>query len=866
MFLDDPRNRQLMNTSRLIEQFADELFEWTSQYASQRRRSALGQVTESQEFDLGQWRREAARLVTAASKPAAVSLYGPSQVGKSLFVSRVLEPFDEAFSPLGMSDRDAGYVPELSFRNDLNPSAGENEATAIMTRFSTKDRISPPPPAKFPVKVRALSRGEWIKVLARGADAECHFENKEKLVWGEDELQSLFKKVSVDCGADHVDREWRFDLFDAYSYMREKQPRVFAAKEALFNSYLTEYPLDEAGYIQLAANLFWFGDRFPALTEWFSEVYAYLREVECAQRNREEAVGDPSIVVHWAAVRFLLDSQLKESHDPKSSKWRSRISRNEIVETEVDGWKALDYREGSPRGLSERDQARIQSAMLEMVIPVLPDRLSENWRQVLGSTDILDVPGARALGGRFKEVNGVKDCLLIVRRGKVDFLFDQYIEERQVQTLLLLISGRILEVKQLVKDYVDKWGRIRYGRGWPIKLPQNEPVALFVGMTGIDAELTTGGTKPSGLYKGRISKLRDEVLLDVMRHFGGKDQPFTNIFPIRYPGSWDKTEEERRTSTDPSLWEEAERDFVSCEIVMRFVANHEDRWRCAMRDGDGGLSLLCDAFANATSAHQKQASLEKEMQKLYEDLWNLGEHRWYCDPSMSEQRQVRRRHAEKILDWLGENKKVAFARVYLLQSALCVEQDDIGLLAEPMVQRQDVLVQQPESLRQRVHRQLTQLLEDWSSAWALERWAKQEERYEGVAGSLSREDFSTFVSFLHDYLTRGKAADKLLEAMVQVAELYKNLPQAQDAIHRHGRREYMELILNDFIMNPGEGIQPEGEQYAVDGEFALMRPFVDRWRCRLPHVLENSAGDETDEPPAGNEELRAILDKYEMQF
>lgn len=105
-------------------------------------------------------RRLASNLCRSADVPVAAAVYGASQVGKSLFMGRVLEPADELDSPLGQNDQlpPPSYIRELSFQWDINPQCGSNEATALVTRFTTKERFDKEALPEYPVKVRA-SRG-----------------------------------------------------------------------------------------------------------------------------------------------------------------------------------------------------------------------------------------------------------------------------------------------------------------------------------------------------------------------------------------------------------------------------------------------------------------------------------------------------------------------------------------------------------------------------------------------------------------------------------------------------------------------------------------------------------------------------------
>ena len=70
-------------------------------------------------------------------------------------------------------------------------------------------------------------------------------------------LEELFEQLGREYGGQEVDRKWRMDILDTFSYMRNVDRRGFAAREAILNGLLSRYPLREEGYIAAAAALFW---------------------------------------------------------------------------------------------------------------------------------------------------------------------------------------------------------------------------------------------------------------------------------------------------------------------------------------------------------------------------------------------------------------------------------------------------------------------------------------------------------------------------------------------------------------------------------------------------------------------------------
>ena len=71
--------------------------------------------------------------------------------------------------------------------------------------------------------VRALTRAEWLRVMARGFHAES---KRPRITWQQNELEDLFEDLFRGIPR-HVNRKWRMDILDAFSYMRERRsPRL----------------------------------------------------------------------------------------------------------------------------------------------------------------------------------------------------------------------------------------------------------------------------------------------------------------------------------------------------------------------------------------------------------------------------------------------------------------------------------------------------------------------------------------------------------------------------------------------------------------------------------------------------------------
>lgn len=856
MAFPDERDRALIRQAERVEDLATSLSDWLVEFNASRRAVDMLPVSEDDEFEVLRLRRLAGNLLNSARVPVAAAVYGPSQVGKSLFMGQVLKPHSEAYSPLGRDEQHGppAYYKDLSFDNDLNPQSGSNEATALVTRFTTKDRIAASVAPEYPVMVRALTRTEWLRVLARGFHVECQIGDRS---WDQGRLTSLFEEYgNLHVGRD-VDRRWRMDLLDAFSYMRTVDPRGFPATEAVVNGLLSRYPLNEDGYIAVAAALFW--NKWASLTNLFIRISSFLARIADDPRG-------PAVLTHWAGVRFLLDSQRAKIHERRTSKCFSRVEWREFQLRERDGWYVLEYHPNSNAG--NEDLETIQAAMLELVLPVLPHRLNDDWRKVIEQMDFLDIPGMRAgrqavEQGKRTEADSIDEQMEIVKRGKVAYLFERYTEELQIQTLFLLSRGGNLEVTSQMKHHIDKWGRVRYGdKIWPHRVRDELP-ALFIGMTGIDEEFRNREEyAEKGLYEQRLGQLVD-ALGSVMNDFGARGKPFTNVYPIRYPGTWD-TNRAQRSREDPEKWNRARKAFLESEMVAAYMRSSEQRWDTAMRDDDGGLSLISSGIRAVTTADGKQSQLQRRIQDVANRLLHLSRS-WVVDPDANVDREKRLRTAWRVVDWLLEREDVIYYRVHALQESLSVQEGEELPLADCM-----------EFISRRhgdpLPRQLRTFLHHWATTSVPRRWAEFVTAHEEGGPWLEPDDVNALARYLSEYLLR----DELFNELSKRLEPVVTLKTRDEAARRRARRRYVRIIMNDWLMNPGPSMasiapslsaaEGEGVNHEKNDDFdrfGLMAAFVERWVNRLPQALPLGAGEHIQIPP-GNAELMTILEPYEQ--
>jgi len=100
--------------------------------------------------------RRADKLARAARTRMSVSVFGPSQAGKSFLVSVLGRPADDEL--VAAYDDPAG---QLNYLRDVNPE-GQGESTGLVTRFTMVRDKTPP---GFPIKLSLLSEADIIRAV-----------------------------------------------------------------------------------------------------------------------------------------------------------------------------------------------------------------------------------------------------------------------------------------------------------------------------------------------------------------------------------------------------------------------------------------------------------------------------------------------------------------------------------------------------------------------------------------------------------------------------------------------------------------------------------------------------------------------------
>ncbi|GGH21311.1 hypothetical protein SAMN05444007_102443 [Cribrihabitans marinus] len=587
-------------------------------------------------------RRRARRLGQAARTRMSVSVFGPSQAGKSFLVSVLARPES---GPL-VADFDA---PEgqLDYIRQINPE-GEGESTGLVTRFTMVKQATP---EGFPVRLTLLGEADIARTLVNSFFMDG---DRSEPVPEPDEIAAHLDTFRARAGAARPGLE-PDDVLEIGEYVEAGFGReAYAAALRPF--------WDEAAQIApgLSAEdraaffaLLWGGHR-P-----FSELYARLAA----------ALAE---LGHAGEVFAGLDALV-----PRDSS---------IIDVKTLSGGA----DGTPLTVSTPDgrQAALPRSVIcglaaELVLPMrdLPS-------QIFTETDLLDFPGARNrfeqdLGKAFEAGGALLPELLL--RGKVAYLFDRYVEMQEITSMLLCIPDSNMETVDL-PGLVQTW--IARTHGATAEQRAQADCVLFLVLTKLDKHLSD-----SAAEGGDQTRFDRRMQASLLEKFGkGSDawvsewrpgQPFDNCYWLRNPnfyveGLIDYDEARRETRIRPEKQErlaELREGCLHSDAVQRHFADPAAAWDAALTLNDGGVSYLLQSLEKKCKPDSKLNQIQGQLDGLIANVTQAMAPFHVSD-------DVERRIAEKqeaaarVIDDLEQ--ALGRHRFGALLGALMVDQDEIA--------------------------------------------------------------------------------------------------------------------------------------------------------------------------------------------
>ena len=564
--------------------------------------------------------RRAERLRDAAGRKPALSVFGPSQAGKSFLVSILARP------PGGQLVADFAGT-ELVYINEINPE-GHGESTGLTTRFTMS---RPDVPASHPIRVELLSE----------ADLACCLVNS--FFMDGDRSETPPDAASIDA---HLARH------EQSANASGPTARGRGMPETAFRD-LQEYVETEFSREAYGAALRSFWDRAAAIAPALSVA------------DRADLL---SILWGGHEAMTTIFRRLGQALEMIGNEAFVHVGTDALVprETSIIDVKTLHgLGEGAGRGpialLAGRDRrATLDRAVLcalaaELVLP-----MKEVPHPYFEQTDLLDFPGARnrferPLAETLSDPANLSELLL---RGKVAFLFDRYVARQEITGMLLCIPDGNMETRDLPR-LVDRWIEATHG-GRP-DIRRAEDCGLIFVMTKFDAQLSETATDA-----GIRSRFDRRVQASLLEKFGkGRDpwvtnwsggRPFAETCWLRNPSyfveaifDYDAAQRETLRPEKAARLAELREGCLGAESVLAHFRDPVGAWDAALAPNDGGVSYILDRLPMACDPGAKDRQIRLQARDLSEQIqamlapFGVSEHE-------DERLQAARRTADRVFD------------------------------------------------------------------------------------------------------------------------------------------------------------------------------------------------------------------------
>ena len=283
----------------------------------------------------------------------------------------------------------------------------------------------------------------------------------------------------------------------------------------------------------------------------------------------------------------------------------------------------------APSGtVTDLPRAVVCALAAELVFPMVDEP-----SPLFAETDLLDFPGAR---NRFEQPlsktleNPEKTVTQLLLRGKVAYLFDRYVENQEITSMLLCVPDSNMETLDL-PGLVDNWIALTHGNH--PKARRDVDCILFFVLTKFDKHL--GESAAGG---GDSTRFERRMQASLLEKFGrSKDgwvetwtpgTPFQNCYWLRNPnffveGLLEYDDNLRETGIRPekqARLDELRAGCLSSEAVQRHFKDPGAAWDAALGLNDGGVGYLLRELTAVCVPDSKLRQLSGQIEKLAADL------------------------------------------------------------------------------------------------------------------------------------------------------------------------------------------------------------------------------------------------------
>ncbi|UPY38940.1 virulence factor SrfC family protein [Sediminicoccus sp. KRV36] len=621
----DAENETLARACEAVADAASAGVEWVGLAATEVREEGPAMARELRRGAI-----RARKLAEAARRPMCVSVFGPSQSGKSYLISALARK----------EQRPAKVIfagQELDIVRDINPEGGK-EATGLVTRFSIRPTPSLP---GLPVAMRLLSQTDIVRIIANAFMEDFNRDTVVPLTREQVEavmgrLRGKARPAPVDVLTED-DMQELFEYFERYFRNHPTHVALTPAPWREMESLAPRLPIAERAEL---FGLLW--NNVPELTQLCARLMTALAELD------------------FAGEAFCaLDAMVPKARSVIDVATLFNLGKDESDRV------AIGTRSGR--------RAQMARPVITAIVAELQLQLAEKPFDFFDHTDLLDFPGARSrerYDGRDAEKTAAANLYHLFIRGKVAYLYQRYLAEQELTSMLLCLGDSNQEVRTLpamVKDWIDG----THGATAEARSAHADP-ALFLVFTKFDKEFVAkAGADDDNVerWSTRLdTTIKSFLALDYDWPYQWKPgQPFNNTFWLRNPNAYDEglldyaapdADRNRREiafRSQPRLAMLRARFLENVE-VRRFFADPAMAWDEAMTLNDGGLGYIARRLRPVcnpeTKRRQVRALLASQAQGLAGSL-----RPYYVSSDLEAELQKRLGEARTVVAVLNETAR-----------------------------------------------------------------------------------------------------------------------------------------------------------------------------------------------------------------
>lgn len=601
--------------------------------------ASIGEVRARLERDARRAVMQAGKLAEAAERPMAVAVFGPSQVGKSHLISVLARKGDALMAAFD------GMAEPVNYIEQINPDKGK-EATGLVSRFTLHKLPAPP---GFPVSLRLLSHSDVIKIIANSYFYDGNPGRYE--TWPS--VEAIEEHVAPFVGAsDPPDRAGLTvdDVWDLADYFQRFMPESELTKRLDDYWEVAAEVAPRLSIERLGQFLSILWGRHGALTELYVSLAGALAKLGFAA---DAFAPFEAIDATNRDVQSILDvealSLLGQPNAP-------------MLDIATMG--------GAP--------VRLPRAVITALTAELRIVLAEKPWDFFVHTDLLDFPGYRGRGlpateedeqelaglARHLATNPAKTIQEMVLRGKVEYLFQRYVAEQEITSMLLCVKESNMDVRKL-PDVVQAWVAATHGAKPQARVGKT-PLLFFI-FTRFDMHFEE---RESDRAMGLDQRFDGRMKASLLEPFGKAadswaqqwtpDRPFSNSFLMRNPNiknkaifTFDGQREIGILGGREDYIAQLRSAFVSVESVNRHFVNPGKAFDEMMRFNDGGASYIAENLAKVCNPTIKTDQVKDRLLVLRDKMSDMLK-RFHVSTDLEQRLTERLAVVDKVIDELEQ--------------------------------------------------------------------------------------------------------------------------------------------------------------------------------------------------------------------